>query len=38
MEHLTAGLSRLRDHEEQLGLDDLGARVVLAIDTVAVRG
>jgi GNAT superfamily N-acetyltransferase len=38
VEHPTAGLKRLRDHERQLGLDDLGARVVLAIDTVAVRG
>jgi GNAT superfamily N-acetyltransferase len=36
VEHLTAGLSRLRDHEQQLGLDDLGARVVLTIDTAAV--
>jgi predicted N-acetyltransferase YhbS len=38
VEHLTVGLSRLRDRERQLGLDDLGARVVLAIDTAAVRG
>ena len=38
VEHLTTGLSRLRERERELGLDGLGARVVLAIDTAAVRG